>query len=577
MSANTRVAMLVVMGGLALAVPRPARACGGFFCDSPISPNVPPIAQAGENVVFAMGRDPTTGKNQVEAHIQIIYTGTADKFSWVVPVLSAPTVDVGTDLLFQRIEPATRPTFQVSYQQDGTCQGQSSNSGIGCGSASSAAGVKDTAGGGPTSDKNVQIISQGNIGPYDYVVVAADDPQTLSDFLTSNGYYVSTDASKIIDEYVAAHDAFVAVRLSSGQDTTAIRPIILRFTADEACLPLKLTAIAATPDMRINVWVLADARAVPLTYTEISIDMAKVDWLNSAQNYDQIVSQAADEAGGNAFLVEYAQSSTATSSLFTPPATSLTSLDSITYPPTYLSALLSAGLPPTGDVLAVLRRHLPEPAQLAASGVTETQFYQNLTTYYTGMPAFDPVATTTDLDMTVLQPLAEVEDLFRAHPYLTRLATFISPEEMTKDPLFVSNPDLPDVSQFHQAIAHVQCGDQEFSFCNAPVRLELVDEKQDVWFRSASGTCPRVYDRTDIDTLPSSEMGWRRDPQGTGDVILDNRAAIATALTTHNGPVISSLSSGCGCSVRGRKRPVGLGLVVLGAALLCVRRRRARS
>ena len=38
-----------------------------------------------------------------------------------------------------------------------------------------------------------------------------------------------------------------------------------------------------------------------------------------------------------------------------------------------------------------------------------------------------------------------------ASKYLTRLLTIVSPEEMTKDPIFAFNPDLPDVSNQHTA------------------------------------------------------------------------------------------------------------------------------
>ena len=81
-------------------------------------------------------------------------------------------------------------------------------------------------------------------------------------------------------------------------------------TANEACLPLKLTAIAATPDLRINVWVLGDARAVPINYAEIAINQARLDWFNFGRNYDQLLKEAANEAQGNAFAVEYAMPAT---------------------------------------------------------------------------------------------------------------------------------------------------------------------------------------------------------------------------------------------------------------------------
>ena len=102
---------------------REARACGGFFCSQPPPDGTLPIAQAAENVLFVMDKDPATGKPRVEAHVQILYTGPATQFSWIVPVTAVPAVDVGWDVLFERIEPPTRPSFLPQFVVDGVCEG----------------------------------------------------------------------------------------------------------------------------------------------------------------------------------------------------------------------------------------------------------------------------------------------------------------------------------------------------------------------------------------------------------------------------------------------------------------------
>src|SRR5262249_7017172 len=110
----------------------------------------------------------------------------------------------------------------------------------------------------------------------------------------------------LIETYVSENKYFVALKLTNGQDTKSIRPIILRFDAQAPCVPLRLTAIAASDDMRVNLWVLAPSRTVPQNYLEITLNMAKLDWLGGGSNYDLLLKQAADEAGGNAFTAEYA-------------------------------------------------------------------------------------------------------------------------------------------------------------------------------------------------------------------------------------------------------------------------------
>ncbi|MFT5432934.1 MAG: hypothetical protein ACI9OJ_003638 [Myxococcota bacterium] len=76
------------------------------------------------------------------------------------------------------------------------------------------------------------------------------------------------------------------------------------------------------------------------------------------------------------------------------------------------------------------------------------------------MPAdwtFDPVAMTADVKAHMVDPVKAAQQLFEDFPYTTRLFTTISPDEMTKDPLFSFNPDLADVSNVHTITASAQC------------------------------------------------------------------------------------------------------------------------
>jgi hypothetical protein len=563
-----------VFGALAIAAvgAREARACGGFFCNAPPPDGSLPIAQAAENVLFVLDTDPATGAHRVEAHIQIAYTGPATSFSWIVPVTAVPTVDVGWDILFDRIEPPTRPSFVLTRVMDGKCQG--GGSGIGCGGA-----AEDKAGGsGPLSPvSTVDVLSRGSVGPFDYVVVRSEDGATLRTWLTDNGYFVSADSAKIVDDYVATGHAFVAVRLKVGQDTAAIRPIILRVESPEACLPLKLTAIASTPNLRINVWVLGAARAIPINYAEIGINLAKIDWFNFGRNYDQLLQEAANEAQGTAFAVEYAQRSATAVGWMTVFSGARSTLASQADPASYMAALSNTGVTPTSAVVQVLRKYIPMPATLQAQGVTEAQFYANIQSYWNSnrasFAAFDPVALTAELETEVLQPMDTLRPLFEHHAYLTRLATFISPEEMTKDPVFVTNALLPDVSPQHNATAHLLCGDEEFAYCDAPVSIALEDGRNVLY---AGGACGGSPSRTDIDKMPSAAVAWNRDPDTEGQVVLDNRAAIAQAIAAHNATVPTP-GSGCGCSLRARPRQVTIIVLVAAVVALAVRRGRRRA
>jgi hypothetical protein len=49
-----------------------------------------------------------------------------------------------------------------------------------------------------------------------------------------------------------------------------------------ACIPLRLTAIAARPDMPVRAWVLSRARAIPMNYFHVVLNANAYDWFNCA-------------------------------------------------------------------------------------------------------------------------------------------------------------------------------------------------------------------------------------------------------------------------------------------------------
>jgi len=118
------MAVALLSGATLVALPGDASACGGLFCNRPPpDPFAPlPVAQNGENIVFSITPDPAGGAPTLVAHIQILYTGDAAKFSWVVPVDAAPVLSVGTDRLFSALSGVTQPRFQTTFLTEGTCR-----------------------------------------------------------------------------------------------------------------------------------------------------------------------------------------------------------------------------------------------------------------------------------------------------------------------------------------------------------------------------------------------------------------------------------------------------------------------
>src|SRR6185436_19654131 len=237
----SRVALLALaafsIGMVLLTGTEPARACGGLFCNTrPPDPLAPlPVAQNGENVVFAITKDPNGGAPTIAAHIQILYTGDAAKFSWVVPVEAVPELSTGTDRLFSTLANLTRPTFQPRNEVSGTCIPQATGGAFG---GTGAAGTTGAAGGfgtGGAGGGGVMVLFQGAVGPFDARVVSSTDPAELKTWLTTNGYAISDGASALIDAYVRENKYFVALKLLNGVGTRSIQPIVMTFRGTEAC------------------------------------------------------------------------------------------------------------------------------------------------------------------------------------------------------------------------------------------------------------------------------------------------------------------------------------------------------
>jgi hypothetical protein len=365
-------------------------------------------------------------------------------------------------------------------------------------------------------------------------------------------------------------------------------------------VPLRLTSIAAISDLRINLWVLARNRVVPENYFEMYINPARIDWFSNGSNYEALVKQAANQAGGNAFVVDYVGPTGFMRGQLNNGRYDVTRLATALNPAQAMTEITAQGYPRDAALLEILRKHIPEPEALKNQGVSELQFYNQIQLYWQTSMAlfapFDAVKFAADIDERLVQPLVKAQALFDQFPKLTRLNTFISPDEMNADPLFTANTTLPDVPVRRVSNAYFLCGNKQYTRCQAPIRLELPDGQQ-IFFRSRrwTGPCrgfnPSDIDRAELDEMPALEVAYARESIGDGAVRFNNRPAINGAIEEHNiavrarimaenGSVLGNKhSSGLfGCAVAGMNAG-GAPVLVLAAGLgwvVVVRRRRRR-
>ena len=306
-------------------------ACGGFFCTTT------PVDQNAERIIFTQNGDGT-----VSAYVQIEYTGEAPDFSWILPLpeaIPAEAVEVPEDAMaaFTELEVATDPVFITPPLPD--CVPR----------------VATTT----ATMASVSVFATGEVGPYGFDVVGSEDPLALITWLRENDYRVTEAMEPLINVYVEEAFVFLAMKLRPDAGVQDVEPVKVTYPSEAPMIPLRLTAVAANPDMAVIVWVYAQQQAVPANYAHETIANEELVFFGfgNRSNYRTLMGQKADAHGGQAFITEYA----------------------------------------------------------------------------------GPAA-----QLQVAHPL--LQDLARRHPYVTRLNTVISPEEMTVDPVFRYDGSLTDVS-----------------------------------------------------------------------------------------------------------------------------------
>lgn len=272
------VTALVV--ALAAAMEARAVACGGFFCQNN------PVDQIGERIVFTVNDDAT-----ITSLIEIQYTGTADDFSWILPIPEAVGADAlevpnGGAAVFAELHALTDVRV---IGPDPACQG-----------GDVPAFASDATGG-------VEIFGSGEVGPFGFDIIGSSDADALTTWLRDNDYRVDPFMEPLIDVYVEEEFAFVAMRLLDGQDAAAIEPIEITYPGSEPMIPLRLTAVAAQPNMPIWVWIFADDQAVPANYANMRIDNRELTFSRfGGSDYNRLTQLRADALGGRAFITEFA-------------------------------------------------------------------------------------------------------------------------------------------------------------------------------------------------------------------------------------------------------------------------------
>ncbi len=537
--------------------PISAFACGGLFCN-----NTTPIVQQAENIVFAVDGDTT------HMHVRISYAGPPQDFGGLLPVPRGVTTEVSTERLFQALGNFTPQFYMDTEERLVECM-EPQYPEYGEGDFAGAAGADAGVSGG---DNGVTVLSREPVGPYDRAILEAASVEDLRAWLNENSFQIPESVDARLRPYVDAGAVFVAIKLLADQSAGDMVPLHLSFPGNSPTVPIVPTAVAAAPDLGIVVQVLGADRAIPVNYRHVQINEAAVDWPSGGGNYFAVVAQASDEAGGHAFTTDYAGPHSLTAQAL--PQVGADALDAL------------RGVHTVGDLGGVtcnLDISDPDMARILRSVLSPPDFSGNGPFTDVGCAgtvsnpadeAVDGAALAARVEAEINAPRLSAGVQLDHLPYVTRLFTTMSADEMDEDPSFGFNADLPAVDNVHHAKRIIyQCdanGYYDYSNYRVQTAGGLIIDVHD-------NVAPNAIQRADGETTsngaePGAAVIEQYLTAGPGNPVTDNTPEIAGR---NNGRVTAAGSdSGCGCNTSGGAANGAAGVVFLLFGFAATRRRR---
>jgi len=556
-----------------------ALACGGL-----LGPTRDGVTQSSQEVAFQIDE----AANQTTMHVQVHFKAPDDSIAWIVPVQGIPDVFRSHADLFQRLGAATRPTFPIDGVLDASCpdyQVPNIHQATGDHPTSTFSWYHDT--GTPDPDP-VLVLDADRIGPYEVTTLAADDTEALTDWLTVHGYRVPQTLDDTLAPYVDTGMNFVAIQLAKevNHHSGTLPPLAFRYEGTTPVLPLQLTRLAAPLDMPMTVYIIGEHRGVPLNTRHVRLNARAIDTFGDIRggNLDDVVRRAADEAGGHAFATLAAiEDPRFTPLVYQPDAYDPESLHGLTDAVDFVLALPAAGFVLTPEVVAALAPYFPLPSNIQPG--SEGMFYSDPERFRDDFDAFvfDPVDVSDSLVEHVIVPRMTAQTLLDNVPYLTRLHSSFSPGEMTVDPEFGVNPDLPPVYPRQPVEVLFACDETDGERARKSPQLITWLTGQQLWLPSlAEMTATRTLyvDYISLD-VPAALTIEQMSTSGPPEVLYDysvepttppqtgDTASDDTAAEPSGGDAAGA--SGCGCQAA--NAPASLGL--LAGLLGWMRRRRA--
>lgn len=376
-----------------------ADACG---CLSPpaVTEGDYAVNQSSEQILFEV--EP----GWVTAHVLIRYAGDPAQFAWIVPVPEVPEIGVSPSSAFGLLDRATAPITSIQVddlcpRSEWACYFEGKRSG-GCTPGPASAGYEepghfadagfDGDAAPPVMPPPVDVIAEQVVGDYQTVTFRASEATAAVQWLRDSGFIVNATTSIYMESYIQDNMVLVAVKLVPGASARAIKPLKLRYRAAFPSVPLILTAVAAQPHLTVTAFIYGATPFTVMSHPIVTLDSSRLAIDPSGRsNYPMLLAHTIDEAGGDAFAIEYSGGSS----------------------PSLVGTGNCCGSFDTCGIANDHRCQCPG-TEIDAADCSE-------------LPDLDD-------GVALLQALAV------KYPQLTRITTRISPEEMTFDPVYAPDP-----------------------------------------------------------------------------------------------------------------------------------------
>jgi hypothetical protein len=119
------------------------------------------------------------------------------------------------------------------------------------------------------------FLEEGNVGPYDYAIIRNESAGEMIAWLRENGYRITPEMEPLIAVYVEEGMYFLAMKLSQEAEVGDIQPVVMTYESTHPMIPIRLTAVAAVPNMPILTWIFADRQYVPENYAHVVPDYSR--------------------------------------------------------------------------------------------------------------------------------------------------------------------------------------------------------------------------------------------------------------------------------------------------------------